>query len=163
MDLFVLTSVAGIDTWIIWLLLTVFLIIIELVSHMLLTIWFVLGGVAAMIAALLGASTAVQILVFIFVSAVTVAIGWRNRDKLNIGTFHRTATNADRLIGRTGIVSIPIDILQGQGQVKVGGMVWSAVTHDEKVIPVGSRVRVLAIQGVKLIVEIDGAARSEEA
>ena len=66
--------------------------------------------------------------------------------------------------GKEGIVIKQINSTPGDvGQVKVGSDIWSAVVTDYKnVIPVGSTIRVLGIDGVKLVVEpIDIPAKSE--
>ncbi len=66
----------------------------------------------------------------------------------------RVKTNAESLVGRQAIVISEIDNLQGIGQVTVGGMEWSARTAEAGVrLDVGSVVNIIAINGVKLIVE----------
>ena len=60
-------------------------------------------------------------------------------------------TNADRVLGHEGIVIKTIDPMDGKGQIKVLGQVWSA--KADKVIEEGSKVKVLSMEGVKLIVE----------
>jgi len=65
----------------------------------------------------------------------------------------RVATNADRVIGAEGIVTQDIDNLKAQGQITVQGAVWTARTEpDAAAIPSGAKVRVLRIEGVKVIV-----------
>jgi membrane protein implicated in regulation of membrane protease activity len=66
----------------------------------------------------------------------------------------RVRTNAESLVGRQAIVISEIDNLQGIGQVNVGGMEWSAKTSVDGIkLPVGTVATVLAISGVKLVVE----------
>ena len=67
-------------------------------------------------------------------------------------------TNADRLIGKEGIVIVSIDVDECKGQVKVMGQVWSAFA--KKNIPEGKKVKVLGMSGVKL--EVEPIASSEE-
>lgn len=162
MALINLTALGGIDAWLIWLILAALFLLIEITSVMLLSIWFTGGALAAMVVALAGGGTGLQIVVFLLVSLLLLGVGWRYRKKLNVGRFSRTPTNADRLIGRTAIVTIPIDVVLGQGQVKVEGMIWSALSRNGDGIPVGARVKVLAIQGVKLIVELIEPSETEE-
>ena len=64
----------------------------------------------------------------------------------------QVATNADRAVGAEGIVIQAIDNRKAQGQVTVSGAVWTARSESEEVIPQGAQVRVLRIEGVKLIV-----------
>ena len=62
------------------------------------------------------------------------------------------ATNADRCVGRTGVVLEDIDNLAATGQVRVCGSVWSARSTDGAPIAAGTTVVVDRIEGVKLMV-----------
>ncbi len=137
---------------VIWLAILVALVVIELLTMGLTTIWFAGGALIATIASLFGAPLALQIILFLVVSALLlyftrpVAVKYFNKD--------RVRTNAESLVGRQAIVISEIDNLQGIGQVNVGGMEWSARTRVDGVkLPVGTVTTILAINGVKLIVE----------
>ena len=137
---------------IIWLALMAVLLIIEIMTLGLTTIWFAAGALFAFLTALLGLNQGIQIGVFVVVSVVLLfftrplAVKYFNKD--------RVRTNAESLVGRQAIVISEIDNLQGTGQVNVGGMEWSARTKEDGVtIPVGTVTTVLAINGVKLVVE----------
>lgn len=140
------------DMVVFWLVAMVLLILIELATMGLTTIWFAIGSLAAVITAAAGGNVLVQIIVFIAVSLVVlisvrpIAVKYFNKD--------RARTNVESMIGRTAIVIGEIDNLQEVGQVNVGGMEWSArSTINEIKIPVGRVVTIRAIDGVKLIVE----------
>ena len=140
------------DQTILWLVALVVLIVTEIVSMGLTTIWFAGGALVAAIAAGFGAPLVVQIILFLVVSLVLlyftrpVAVKYFNKDRIR--------TNAESLVGRQAIVIGEIDNLQGIGQVTVNGMEWTARTSKEGVqLPVGSVVDIVAISGVKLIVE----------
>lgn len=140
------------NTTMVWLVILVLLVVIELLTMGLTTIWFAGGALAATLASLLGLPLAIQIILFLVVSGLLlfftrpIAVKYFNKD--------RVRTNAESLVGRQAIVISEIDNLQGIGQVNVGGMEWSARTRDENIkLPVGAVVIVLAIDGVKLIVE----------
>ena len=135
-----------------WLVLLVILVVIELLTMGLTTVWFAGGALMATIAALFHAPLALQIILFLLVSALLLfftrplAVKYFNKD--------RVRTNAESLVGRQAIVISEIDNLQGIGQVNVGGMEWSARTRVDGVkLPVGTVATVLAINGVKLVVE----------
>ncbi len=137
---------------VVWLVILVVLVIIELVTMGLTTIWFAGGALVAAIAALLRVPFSVQTILFLLVSAVLLfftrplAVKYFNKDRIR--------TNAESLVGRQAIVISEIDNLQGTGQVNVGGMEWSARTKEDGVrLPVGTVTTVLAINGVKLVVE----------
>ena len=116
------------------------------------TVWFAGGAFIAKIASLFQAPLALQVILFLLVSALLLfftrplAVKYFNKD--------RVRTNAESLVGRQAIVISEIDNLQGIGQVNVGGMEWSARTRTDGVkLPVGTVATVLAINGVKLVVE----------
>lgn len=136
----------------VWLMLLVILLVIEIITLGLTTIWFAGGSLVAFLAALLGAPIAVQVILFLVVSLVLlfvtrpIAVKYFNRD--------RVKTNVESMIGRQGIVISPIDNLQGTGQVAVSGQEWSArAKEDGTTFQLGSVVVVTEVQGVKLIVE----------
>jgi len=61
-------------------------------------------------------------------------------------------TNSNALIDKTGIVTISIDPLEAIGQVKVNGQIWSAKSEENTIIEKDTKVKILKIDGVKLIV-----------
>ena len=61
-------------------------------------------------------------------------------------------TNADRIIGTETVVTEDINNLQATGAVRIGGITWSARTEDGRTVPKDTLVRVLRIEGVKVIV-----------
>lgn len=131
-----------------WFIAFVILLVIELVTVNLVTIWFAIGAIAAMIVSSFSESLVLQLVVFLLVSFVSLLLTKPLLKKLK--KFNIEPTNIDRVIGKVGEVIKKIDVNQ-YGEVKIFGNVWTA-TSDE-VIDVGSRVRVLSIDGVKLIVE----------
>ena len=112
----------------------------------------VAGAVAAMVAAILEAGVMVQAGVFIVVSALALAL---TRPLVRRWTKTRTvATNADRVLGQTAKVTEAVDNDNSMGAVYVDGKTWSARSSDGSVIPVGTRVQVERMEGVKLFVRV---------
>lgn len=137
---------------ILWLVLLVALVIIELVTMGLTTIWFAGGALAAALISILGTPLVLQIIVFLIVSTLLlyftrpIAVKYFNKDRIR--------TNTESLIGRQAIVISEINNIEGIGQVNTGGMEWSArSSYNNIVLPVGAVVTILGIDGVKLIVE----------
>jgi len=137
---------------IIWLVILVLLIVIEIFTLGLTTIWFAGGALVAIVVAALGGPVWLQVLLAIIVSAILlfftrpVAVKYFNRD--------RERTNAESLVGRQAIVISEINNLQGIGQVTVNGMEWTARTiMDGQTIEAGEVVIIRGINGVKLLVE----------
>lgn len=135
-----------------WIVLSSACLILEVATVNLVSIWFVAGGVAAIIAAALGASAPVQIGVFIVVTAICLIFTMPAARRLLQKS--KSATNSDRIIGKEAVVTEEIDNIKGTGQVKVLGSVWSALSGDESVIPEGSKVEVSEIRGVRAVVKI---------
>lgn len=139
---------------VIWLVLLIALVVVELATMGLTTIWFAAGALVATIAAACNAPLFIQIALFLAVSVLMlvftrpVAMRYFNHD--------RTKTNVESLVGQKGIVTGKIDNLKGNGQVTLNGMEWTArAMTDSCVIPEGSVVVVKAIHGVKLIVGLE--------
>ncbi len=134
-----------------WLAIFVILLIIEIVTMGLTTIWFAGGALAAMAAGLIGLGTGIQILVFLVVSVLLlvltrpIAVKYFNQE--------RQKTNAESLIGQQALVLEDIDTLQAAGLVEVRGQEWSAKMDEPNGKIAKNKVVVIeGIQGVKLIV-----------
>lgn len=134
-----------------WLAAFIVFAIGEAVTVGLVSIWFAVGALAALFATALGAGLWLQITVFLGVSALALALFKPLSSKFLKPRV--SATNADRVIGSAALVTETIDNTQAKGQVKVNGQVWSARSAQDIVIPAGTDVKVLRIEGVKVIVE----------
>ena len=135
---------------IVWILISVALAILEAATMSLVSIWFCAGAVAAAVVSNFTQSVIWQITAFVVVSALLLLFTRPLLKKFIIT--NATPTNADRIIGSAGIVSVDIDPVKNVGQVEVNGQVWSA--KSTSVIPKGTKVKVNAIEGVKAVVEV---------
>jgi membrane protein implicated in regulation of membrane protease activity len=143
-------NIFGISDPAFWLGLAVILAIVEAATAGLITIWLVFGAIAAWVCALVGLPFLFQLFIFLIVSYFLLILTRPFIKKLLI---HKVVkTNADRFIGQTGLVIEGINPVEGTGQVKVGGQIWSAIPVDGEGIEVGKKVEVTAITGVKLVV-----------
>jgi len=134
-----------------WLAAFIVFAIGEAVTVGLVSVWFAVGALAGLFSTALGAGLWLQITIFLGVSALALALF-----KPLCAKYLKpkpSATNADRVIGRTALVTQTIDNAQARGQVKVNGQVWSARSTQDVVIPAGTDVKVLRIEGVKVMVE----------
>ncbi len=136
--------------YIVWAAAIILFSVFEAVTAQLLSIWFVLGSIAGLIAALCGAPVIVQVIVFIAVTVVSL-IATRPIVKKYLNT-RIEKTNFDRCLGTDAVVVEDIDNLAPSGQVKADGKIWTARSADASVIPKDSVVVVEKIDGVKLIV-----------
>ncbi len=146
-------TIFGLQNWLFWLVLMLIFFVFEAATVALLSVWFAVGALCAAIAAAFGASFTVQIIVFVVFSVAFFALGLRFKDRIWIARKSKTATNADRLIGMEAVVLVRIDQIDGHGQVKVDGKIWSARSADDSAIAEGELVRVKSIAGAKLVVE----------
>ena len=136
----------------VWIGIMAVFIIVEMSTSALVCIWFAVGALAAVVAKLLGASLAGQVIVFVVVSALALVLTKPLIKKIKANG--KTATNADMVIGKYGIVTEEITNDKFAGKVKVAGQEWSAVTEDGSEIPKNSKILVKKISGVKLVVEV---------
>ena len=135
-----------------WVAALVVFLIVEAETAGRVSIWVVFGSLVALICAALGEAVWLQIFWFVIVSVATLVLT-RPLVKRYVDS-RSVATNADRSIGRTAVVTERIDNLAAAGAVKLDGVVWTARSTDDAVaIETGERVTVRAIEGVKLIVE----------
>lgn len=135
----------------VWVVLMICFLVAEGLAPGLVSIWFALGALAALISALLGAQVWLQAVWFVVVSVLALVVT-RPLAKKYVNS-RTQATNADMLIGQECIVTETIDKLRGTGAVSVAGKVWTARTDEpEKIIEKGSVAVIERIEGVKLIV-----------
>ncbi len=135
---------------VIWFVVIILAAVIEMNTMDLSSIWFSAGALFAFIFSLLDAGWIVQVIIFLVVS-VSLLILVRPVVKKYLKT-NVISTNSDRLVGKVAICTK--EIKQGErGEVKIDGKFWLAVTSGEEDVDVDEKVEVLAIEGVKLIVD----------
>ena len=138
-----------------WLVVFVVLLIVEIATMGLTTVWFAGGALISFLAAYMGLGVVVQVALFLIVSILLlvltrpIAIKFFNQE--------RQKTNAESLIGQKAVVKETIDTIQATGRVEVNGMEWSAKTEESEIIEADTIVMIKGIQGVKLIVEKEEA------
>jgi len=135
----------------IWLGAIVLFGLVEAATAGLVSIWFVAGAVAALVATILNVSVGLQFAIFLAVSSVALAATRPLVQKMKSGK--TIPTNLDRVIGLTGKVTETVDNENATGAVYVDGKTWSARSADGTVLPEGSLVTISKMEGVKLFVE----------
>ncbi len=134
-----------------WIVAIIVFGIVEAAAPGLVSIWFAIGGVAALITALFHGPLWLQVVWFLVVSVAALLIT-RPIAKKYINN-RAQPTNAGRVIGMTAIVTETIENNAGKGSVKVDGREWSARSVSGRVIPAGEETTVKNISGVKLLVD----------
>lgn len=134
----------------VWIAAIVIFGIAEAATAGLVSIWFVAGSVAALLAVQVDAPLWLQIVAFLAVSIAaliaTRPIARRMLDKTIV------PTNADRVLRRRAKVVEEIDNENARGAVYIDGKTWSARSEDGETIPAGTMVTVIKMEGVKLFV-----------
>ena len=133
-----------------WFILMCVFLVAEANTVSLVSSWFAAGALASLIVSLLGGQLWLQGLVFFVVSIVLLAALRPIVKKYFTPKLHKT--NVDAIVGATGKVIAPIDNIQATGQVKLGGMEWTARSTDGEPIEEGAIVVVDRIEGVKVYV-----------
>jgi len=139
------------STVIFWIAAILLFLVVEAATAGLSSIWFALGGLAALLTAWLRGPIWLQVVWFLAVS-VTALLLTRPLARKYVNA-EKEPTNADRAIGRIGIVTETIDNIAASGAVKLDGQVWTARSADDEVIAMGEQVEAREIRGVKLIVK----------
>ena len=137
--------------WIFWLIAAGIFFIIEIATVGFLIFWLGIGALLAMITSLFTDNIIIQTAVFVISSAVLIPL-----TKPFVERFTKkdsVPTNSYSLINKKGIVTVDVNPIKGTGLVKVNGETWSAKTEDESSISKDTEVKILAIDGVKLIVK----------
>lgn len=136
---------------IIWLILLIVFLIVEAACPVhLVSLWFAVGALVAAIAGMLGADVWLQVVLFLVVSVSLLAALWPFTKKFLKPRL--SPTNVDANIGTQCYVTVDVDNLASQGQIKLNGMEWTARSTTGENIPQGTLVKVDRIEGVKAFV-----------
>ena len=135
-----------------WLAAMIILLVVEALVPGLVSIWFALGALAALIFSLLHAPVWLQVLCFLIVSILALVLTKPFVRKFQSGKIQ--PTNADAVIGKECLVTEEVNNLLGTGSVTVDGKTWTARNLDENSVSnVGEVKKVVKIEGVKLIID----------
>lgn len=131
-------------------LMAIFVIVEAACPFHLVSIWFAVGALVATVIGLLGGELWLQVTAFLVVSVALLIALWPLTKKFLKPKV--TPTNVDAVIGSEGYVTAPVDNLTATGQVKLGGMEWTARSTTGEKLEVGTLVKVDRIEGVKAFV-----------
>lgn len=131
----------------IWLLIIIVLAIIEAMTVNLVSIWFIISGLFALITSFIFDNFLIQFSIFVVLGVLLMIT---TRKTLEEKLVKKERTNLDRIVGMKGVVTEYIDEMN-VGEVKVDGKRWSAISSSA--LKVGDKVKILKINGVKLEVE----------
>ena len=130
-----------------WLGMIIILSIIEALTINLVSIWFIISAIFALITSFIMDEFLIQFAIFVVLGVILMVM---TREKLEAKLVKKEKTNLDRVVGMKGVVTKDFDEMNN-GEVKVDGKLWSAVSTDR--LKVGDMVEILEINSVKLIVK----------
>ena len=132
-----------------WLIVFLVLLVLEIISLGLTTIWFAIGALAAFISALAGAGSVVQFVIFIAVSVITLVV--TRPIAVKYFNSNLTKTNVEAIAGKTAVVTKRIAGETSFGEASLDGESWMARSEDGRPIEEGEKAEVIKVEGVKLI------------
>ena len=138
--------------WVFWLIAAGIFFIIEMATIGFLVFWLGIGALLAMVTSFITDSILIQSIVFIISSTVLLIFTRPLVDKF-IKVPKEVKTNAYSIIGKKGIVISKINNIEGVGQIKIDGDVWSAKSATDEDIPENTEVEIVEIDGVKAVVK----------
>ena len=142
--------VNGYGSVFIWLIVLVAMLVIEMATLSLTTIWFAGGALVAIIASMFGAKISLQVFIFLAVSLLILFLLRPSAVKYFNGK--RTKTNVSSLIGLEAKVLETVDNDNMTGKAIVNGQEWTArAVKDDMIIEKGEKASIVDIKGVKLI------------
>ena len=138
--------------WIFWLIAAGIFFIIEMATIGFLVFWLGIGSLLAMVTSFITDSILIQVIVFVITSTLLLIF---TRPLVNkfIKVPKEVKTNAYSIIGKKGIVVKEINNIEGDGQIKVDGEVWSAKSNIDEIIPKDTEIEIVDIDGVKAVVQ----------
>jgi len=146
-------SIFGFAPVLFWIILTIILALIELLTMGLSTIWFAIGCLCACFMAMLGFSLGIQVVVFFIVSILTLVLV--RPFSLKYLNNRITKTNIDSMIGRKVIVNKEVNNIKETGSANIDGTTWNLRSLSGEDIAAGETVVISKVEGNRLIVERD--------
>lgn len=138
--------------WVFWLIAAGIFFIIEMATIGFLVFWLGIGSLLAMLTSFFIDNIFVQALVFVATSTLLLIF---TRPLVNkfIKIPKEIKTNAYSIIGKKGIVISKINNIEGTGQIKMDGEVWSAKSATDEDISENTEIEIVEIDGVKAVVK----------
>ena len=138
--------------WVFWLIAAGIFFIIEMATIGFLVFWLGIGALLAMLTSFITDSILIQSIVFV-VSSVLLLIFTKPLVNKFIKIPKEVKTNAYSIIGKKGIVISKINNVEGSGQIKIDGEIWSAKSIDDEDLPKDTEIEIVEIDGVKAVVK----------
>jgi len=139
------------DLWLCWLIFSCIMFVVEIFTAGFFMFWFGIGGLVALVLALLGLELHIQMIAMLIVTVLLLIF---TKPLVNKAIKKVPPTNTDAYIGKKAIVIKEINNIEGTGTVKVMGETWSAISTNDSIIPAKTQVIVEKVTGAKLEVKL---------
>lgn len=137
---------------ILWGIVFAVMVVAELATMQLVSIWFAAGALSSFIAALCKLGMGMQMFIFVVVSMILLTVTRPLLKKITV--FKTQPTNMDLDVGKTAVIIESVNNSSDLGRARLNGVDWKAVSSDGSVIPEGSIVTIDEIRGTKLYVTL---------
>ena len=138
--------------WQFWLLIAGFFLILEIITFGFLVFWFAIAALITMVFSFFITNVIAQVIIFITISTVLLFATKPFVEKIT-SKDKKIKTNAFSIEGKVAKVIKSVDPIEGTGQIKLNGEVWSAKSHNDTFIEIDTEVLIESIDGVKAIVK----------
>lgn len=132
-----------------WIIVAIGVVLLDALTGSFLFVWFSVGAIGALVAYFLGASTGVQILVFLILSVITISVGYPWSKRKFKKTIQHTPLMEEKYIDK---ILVAEEDFQGKTRIKLDGNYWTADSGFEK-INKGEQFKIIKIDGNKIIVK----------
>lgn len=136
--------------WKIWLIIAGIFLIIESATTGFLVFWFSVGALVALVSSFFIESVITQTSIFLIASTILI---FATRKFCNKFLKNDAPETINTIVGKVGTVTVDIDPIKSEGQVKIGGETWSATA--ESPIEKGTEIVVEQVKGVKAVVKLN--------
>ena len=137
--------------WYLWLIIAGLFFVGEIFTHGFLIFWFGIASLVAFLFSFVTDSIYIQTVIFLITSCLLL-LASKPLFKNIMKSTKQVNTNAFSIVNEKGIVISDIDNINGVGQVKINGEIWSAKSKTDEPIFKGTEVTIVSIEGVKAIV-----------
>lgn len=141
------------EMWLVWLIVAGAMFLLEMMTAGFLVMWFGISALFTMGISFFAPENILLQTIFFLISSTVLIVLTKPLVKKFIQKNDLEPSNVYTVLGKKAIVTTEIDPLKGTGQIKIDSDVWSARSENEEVIPVGSKVEILKVEGVKVIVK----------
>ena len=131
-----------------WVIVAIGALFIDITTSSFMFVWFALGAIVALAAMFFNASVVVQVIIFVAVTAASMAVGYPIVKRTIKKTVGKTLTMEEAYIGKEFTIEEDIDV---KGKIKFQGVYWT-VKNVGKPLKKGELVQVIGIEGNKLLI-----------